>query len=71
MAQTIDEILKELDAGYNPSRDLINKRLAAVPGEAEAQIAGLDAKKTAAFDSLLPVRVTVAWVFRYSTRGAG
>lgn len=52
MAQAIDEILKELDAGYNPSRDLINKRLAAVPGEAEAQIAGLDAKKTAAFDSI-------------------
>lgn len=53
MARDLNVILKELDAGYAPGRALINERLKALPGEAEAEIAGLKGQQTQAFDEIL------------------
>ncbi len=52
MARTLDAILQELDAGYNPSRTLINQRLDALPGQADAEIAGLQGQQTQAFNDI-------------------
>lgn len=45
MARSIDAILKELDAGYNPTRQLINQRLDALPAQSDAEINGLKAQE--------------------------
>lgn len=52
MARALDDIIRELDAGYNPGRQLINERLAALPEQAEAEISGLNATKANAFDDI-------------------
>lgn len=53
MARELSEVLKELDASYNPQRQSINERIAALPAQAEAEIAGLKGQQTQAFDSIL------------------
>lgn len=53
MARQLDEIIRELDAGYNPSRDLINQRLAALPAQAEAEIGGLKAQEQDYFNNTI------------------
>lgn len=55
MASTIEQIMAELDrtAGYAKDREILQTRLNALPGQAEAEISGLDAKKNVAFDSIL------------------
>lgn len=52
MAQNIDDIIKELDAGYNPQRQSINNRLAQLPGQAEAEIGGLRAQQETSFNEI-------------------
>lgn len=52
MAQNIDDIIKELDAGYNPQRQSINNRLAQLPGQAEAEIGGLKAQQETSFNDI-------------------
>lgn len=52
MAQNIDDIIKELDAGYNPQRESINKRLSQLPGQAEAEIGGLKAQQETSFNDI-------------------
>lgn len=53
MARSLDQILQELDAGYNPGRQLINEKLNALPGQAESEISGLNATKDAAFTDIV------------------
>lgn len=53
MAKTLDEILQEVDASFAPQRQAIQQRLDALPGQAEAQITGLKADQTSAFDEIL------------------
>lgn len=52
MARSLDSILQELDAGYNPQRQLINDKLNALPGQADAEIKGLEGQQTQAFDQI-------------------
>jgi hypothetical protein len=53
MARALQDILNELDAGgYTQTRQLINDQLAALPGQADAQVAGLNAQKDAAFNQI-------------------
>lgn len=52
MADTLDSIIKSLDATYNPSRQLINERITGMPAEQDAEISGLNATKDQAFDSI-------------------
>ena len=52
MAQTLDQIIKSLDASYNPSRKLINQQIAALPGQENADISGLNATKDQAFNDI-------------------
>lgn len=44
--------MKELDASYNPARDLINQQLTALPAQSDAQIAGLKATQDQAFNDI-------------------
>lgn len=44
MAQTLDQIIKELDPGYSGSRKVINQQLTALPGQTQSQISGLQAQ---------------------------
>lgn len=53
MSQSIEDIIKELDAGYNPSRQLLQQKIDSLPGQADAQITGLNAQKDAAFNDIL------------------
>lgn len=53
MARELSEVLKELDASYNPQRQSIQERIAALPAQAEAEIEGLKGQQTQAFDSIL------------------
>ncbi len=52
MAQSLDQIITELDAAYNPSRQTINARINGLQGAQDADIAGLEATKTNAFDDI-------------------
>lgn len=52
MAQDIDQILKELDAGYNPQRQAINDRITQLQPQADAQVAGLKQEQTNAFGDI-------------------
>lgn len=52
-ARTLDQILAALDPGYAGSRALVNEKMAALPGQAEAEVAGLDAKLQGANASIL------------------
>lgn len=53
MARSLDAIIQELDAGYNPSRQLINERIAAIPAQADAEVAGLQAQLGQANNDIL------------------
>lgn len=53
MARALDAIIKELDAGYNPSRDIINQQIKALPQQAESEIGGLKATQAQSFDNIL------------------
>jgi len=53
MARGLDEILRELDASYNPQKQSINERIAALPAQADAEIEGLKGQQTQAFDDIL------------------
>lgn len=52
MAQDIQDILKELDAGYNPQRQAINDQIAQLQPQADQQVQGLKAQQTNAFDDI-------------------
>lgn len=52
MAQAIDDILKELDAGYNPQRQAINDQIAQLQPQADQQIQGLKAQQSNAFNDI-------------------
>lgn len=52
MAQSLNDIMQELDAGYNPSRDLINQQISALPSQSEAQIAGLKAQEDQSYNDI-------------------
>jgi hypothetical protein len=52
MAQAIDDILKELDAGYNPQRQAINDRITQLQPQADAQVAGLKQEQQNAFGDI-------------------
>lgn len=53
MARSLDAIVQELDASYNPSRQLINSRIDAIPGQGDAEIAGLKATQDQAFGDIV------------------
>ena len=53
LARSLDAIIQELDAGYNPSRQLINQKLAALPGQAQSEISGLQATQANAFNDIV------------------
>lgn len=55
MASTIEQIMAELDrsAGYAADRGILQQRYDALPGQANAEIGGLDAKLTQANDNIL------------------
>lgn len=53
MARTIDQILAEVNASTDPQRKTILSQIASVPQQMEAEEAGLEAKKTKAFDDIL------------------
>lgn len=53
MARALDEIVRELDASYNPQRQSIQQRLSALPGQAESEIKGLRAQQEDAFGDIL------------------
>ncbi len=52
MAQNIEDIIRELDAGYNPSRQLIQQKIDSLPSQADAQIKGLEATQGKAFEDI-------------------
>jgi hypothetical protein len=52
MAQNLDQIISELDASYNPSRQTINDRINGLQGAETADVAGLEAQKNTAFDDI-------------------
>lgn len=51
MARDLDSIIKELDAGYDPARRLINERISAQPAQADAEIQGLRAQEQDYYDN--------------------
>jgi hypothetical protein len=53
VAQAIEDIIRELDAGYNPSRQLLQQRIDSLPSQADTQISGLNAQKDSAFNDIL------------------
>lgn len=53
MARDITEILKELDAGYDPGRKLIQAKLNEAPAVFDAQNAGLKAQEQDYFDNTI------------------
>lgn len=52
MAQALDQIMSELDQYYKPQADVVNSQLSALPGQSQAQIAGLDQAKANAFNDI-------------------
>jgi hypothetical protein len=53
MAQDLTQIISELDAAYNPSRQTINDRINGLQGAQDADLAGLEVQKNNAFDDIL------------------
>lgn len=53
MARELQDIIRELDASYNPQRQAIQSRLDSLPGQADAEIRGLEGRQTQAFDNIL------------------
>jgi hypothetical protein len=52
MAQDLSSIISELDAAYNPSRQVINDRINGLQGAQDSDIAGLEGQKVQAFDDI-------------------
>lgn len=52
MSDSLDTILQQLDASYNPARQAINDRIGQLQGQADSQIAGLNAQKDATFNDI-------------------
>lgn len=52
MAQALSEILAQLDPVYNPQKAIIQQQQAALPGQQQAEQAGLDTAKTNAFGDI-------------------
>lgn len=52
MAQELGQIIQELDAAYNPSRQAINDRINGLQGAESADLAGLEAQKNQSFDDI-------------------
>jgi len=52
MARSLDQIISELDAGYNPSRQLINQKIDGLAGQADSEVAGLRATQEQAFGDI-------------------
>lgn len=52
MAQGIEDILKELDAGYNPAKQAINDQIAQLQPQADQQVQGLKAQQSNAFNDI-------------------
>jgi hypothetical protein len=53
LARDIADIIKELDAGYDPGRQLVQKKLAEAPAAFQAQEAGLKAQEQDYFDNTI------------------
>lgn len=53
MAQTLDQIIGELNNTYQPQINSIEARRAAIPGQLQAEEQGLQAKQESAFGSIL------------------
>jgi hypothetical protein len=53
LARDLDLIIKELDAGYNPGRQLINQKMAEAPAAFQAQAEGLKAQEQDYFDGTI------------------
>jgi hypothetical protein len=51
--RSLKQILKELDPVYRPQIKAVQRKQASIPGQLAAEEAGLDAKKTQAFDDIL------------------
>jgi hypothetical protein len=52
MSDSLDTILQQLDASYNPARQAINDRIGQLQGQADSQISGLNAQKDSAFNDI-------------------
>ncbi len=52
MAQALADILATLDPVYNPQKDIVNRQLAALPAQQQAEQQGLDQAKTNAFGEI-------------------
>lgn len=52
MAQSLAEIMASLNPEYDPQRALVQKQQAALPGEQQAVLAGLDTAKTNSFNDI-------------------
>lgn len=52
MAQSLDQIIAELDASYNPSRQSINDRINGLQPAQDADLAGLEVQKQNAFGDI-------------------
>lgn len=52
MARALQDILTELNAVYNPQRDVYNQQVAALPEQQNAENAGLDQAKTDSFQQI-------------------
>lgn len=53
MARALEQIMQELNSVYDPQRDVYNKQINALPGQQQAQMKGLDAAKTDAFNQIV------------------
>ena len=52
MAQQLQDIINSLNSVYDPQKQLINQQMQAIPGQFQAQQAGLDQQKTNAFNGI-------------------
>jgi hypothetical protein len=53
LARELDDIVKELDAGYAPERQLINDAIARVPGETDTEVNALGAQEADYYDNTI------------------
>ena len=53
LAQSLDQILAELDAGYTPQKQALQQRIDALPAQADAEVEGLKAQERDYFDNVI------------------
>ena len=53
MARALEAILKELDSVYSPQRDVYNQQIKALPGQQNAELAGLESAKEDSFGQIV------------------